>query len=202
MGNSTARPLAAVSVCDARSIVTVAFSASANSSAWTSRGTITGTSEFLSEFWRKMSANEVLTTARKPNCVSAQGACSREAATPEIIAGQQDRRALRARLVQDEIRLRAALGVVAPVVEELVAEPRFGDRLEEPRRNDLVGVDVIDRQRYEAAFELLNNFMRASWDRSPARQGAGGGGERAGQERRPPCPAGGKPGTVHSNTIS
>jgi hypothetical protein len=33
-----------------------------------------GTSEFFSAFCLNISANEVLTTARKPNCVSAHGA--------------------------------------------------------------------------------------------------------------------------------
>ena len=47
-----------------------------SSSACTSRGTMTGSRAFLSAFWRKMSAKEVLITARKPYWVSAQGACS------------------------------------------------------------------------------------------------------------------------------
>ena len=43
-----------------------------------------GSSEFFNEFCLKMSAKDVLTTARKPNCVSAHGACSRELPQPKL----------------------------------------------------------------------------------------------------------------------
>src|ERR1017187_6432847 len=55
-----------------------------NNSPCTSAGTTIGSSEFFSEFCVKMSANEVLITARKPNCVSAHGACSRELPQPKL----------------------------------------------------------------------------------------------------------------------
>src|SRR5271165_4503247 len=82
-GNSTARPLGSVSVCDARSTFTVPFGSFSNS-ACAFGGTTIGNSEFLSELLLKISANDVLITARKPYCVSAHGACSRELPQPKL----------------------------------------------------------------------------------------------------------------------
>src|SRR5262245_41666309 len=76
------------------------------------------------------------------------------AAAAEVIAREQDLRVLSARLVEDEIRIGVALGVVPPVVEELLVETDLGRRLQEARGDDLVGIDVIDRQRHHAAFEI------------------------------------------------
>ena len=70
-----------------------------------------------------MSANEVLITARKPNCVSAHGACSRELPQPKLSPASRIWRACDPRLVQDEIRLRIALRIIAPVVEQLLVQP-------------------------------------------------------------------------------
>src|SRR5579872_2175572 len=56
-------------------------------------------------------------------------------------------------MVQREIGLRMTLGIVAPVVEELIPEAVLRNRLQEARRNDLVGVDVVDRQQHHAAVE-------------------------------------------------
>ena len=89
-------------------------------------------------------------TARNPNCVSAQGACSRELPQPKLSPASRICASLASGRVQDEVRLGPALGVVAPVVEELVAQALLGDRLQEARRDDLVGVDVVDRQRQPA----------------------------------------------------
>ena len=89
-----------------------------------------------------MSANDVLITARKPNCVSAHGACSRELPQPKLSPASSTCAPCRPRLVQDEVRIRIPLRVVAPVVEELLVEPQLRRRLQKPRRNDLVGIDV------------------------------------------------------------
>src|SRR5580698_1076916 len=82
-GNCTLRPLGSVNVCDARSTFTAPVE-SLNSSACASGGTTIGSSEFFSELPLKMSANDVLITARKPYCVNAQGACSRELPHPKL----------------------------------------------------------------------------------------------------------------------
>src|SRR5262245_13784594 len=80
-------------------------------------------------------------------------------AAAEIVAGYKDLGALRTRLVEDEIGIGAAFGVVAPVIEELVAEALLGDGLQEPRWDDLVGVDVLHRERDEAAGEFHSNVL-------------------------------------------
>src|SRR5438067_288883 len=74
-------------------------------------------------------------------------------AAAEIVARQKDLSALAARRIQDEIRLRIALRVIAPVAEELLIEALHRRGLEKARRDDLIGVDIIDRQRNEARFE-------------------------------------------------
>ena len=84
-----------------------------------------------------------------PHAVSAQGACSRDEPAPEVVARQQDLAALHLGLVEDEVRVGRAVGQVAPVVEQGVGEARLLGRLEEPRRDDLVGVDVLGGQRDE-----------------------------------------------------
>jgi hypothetical protein len=75
------------------------------------------------------------------------------AAAAEVVAGQQNLRALGARLVQDEAGLRISGFVIAPVAEELLVEAFLGSGFEEARGDDLVGVDVVGRQRNDAAFE-------------------------------------------------
>src|SRR5574337_956750 len=78
----------------------------------------------------------------------------------EVLAREQDRRALVARLVQHEVGVRAARGrvhaglavvQVAPLVEQVRAEAGLLDRLEELLRDDRVGVDVLAVQRRDQA---------------------------------------------------
>src|ERR1039457_453883 len=47
-----------------------------------------------------------------------------------------------------------ARGIVAPIVEELLVEALLGGGLQEARRDDLVGIDVVQRQRDHAALEI------------------------------------------------
>jgi hypothetical protein len=61
-------------------------------------GTTIGSSEFFSEFCLKISANEVLITARNPNWVSAHGACSRELPQPKLSPASRICAPARARL--------------------------------------------------------------------------------------------------------
>src|ERR1700754_4058685 len=87
IGKVTLEPSGRGSFWSARLTVTVAagsFSRAAKSALCVSGETIIGRNEFFSELPRKMSAKEVLITARKPYCVSAQGACSRELPQPKL----------------------------------------------------------------------------------------------------------------------
>ena len=63
-------------------------------------------------------------------------------AAAEVAAGHEDRAALRLGLVEHEVRLRRAVGVVAPVGEQLLAQAFARRGRQKARRNDLVGVDV------------------------------------------------------------
>ena len=81
-----------------------------------------------------------------------RGVLARTAAA-EIVARQQNFRVLSARRVEDEIGLRIALRVIAPVAEELLVEAFFRGGLQEARRNDLVGIDVVVRHRNETGFK-------------------------------------------------
>src|SRR5208283_2521747 len=58
---------------------------------------------------------------------------------------QQNLAGLRLRLVQDEIRLRLSFAIVTPVPEKLIAQPGLRNGLQEARRDDLIGVDVVAR---------------------------------------------------------
>src|SRR5882757_6281183 len=60
----------------------------------------------------------------------------------EIASGHQDPAAGRFGTVQNEGRVGSAVAEVAPVGEQLLAEAILGRRRQEPRRNDLIGVDV------------------------------------------------------------
>src|SRR4029077_12271426 len=70
-----------------------------------------------------------------------------------VIAGHQHLHALRFGTVQYELGVRIAFGVVAPVVKELFVEALLGRGLQETRRNDLIGIHIVQRERDHAAFE-------------------------------------------------
>ena len=82
-GNEAVVPSGSATVCEARSILTVAPGA-ASSFAWLAGSSTTGTRPFLSALLRKMSAMRVETTARMPASTSAHGACSRDEPQPKL----------------------------------------------------------------------------------------------------------------------
>src|SRR5689334_3353653 len=79
--------------------------------------------------------------AQRPRSVLARGADA------EILAREQDLRALVARLVEDELR------ILAPRSEAGVAEAAALDRLQVALRNDLVGIDVGAVERHDQRLE-------------------------------------------------
>ncbi len=91
--------------------------------------------------------------ALMPHAVSAHGACSRDDPAPKLSPTRSTWRPCISGSVEDEVRVRAAVGQVAPVVEQGAREARLLGRLEEPRGDDLVRVDVLCRQRDELAAE-------------------------------------------------
>jgi hypothetical protein len=67
------------------------------------------------------------------------------AAAAEIVAGDDDLAVAIGGLVQDEIRDLGAVGVEAHLVEQVLAQTRAVDRLQELLGNDHVGVDIDQR---------------------------------------------------------
>src|SRR6202521_4401606 len=112
-----------------------------------------------------------------PRGVLARGAAA------EVLARQQDRSPLVARLVQDEIGIGPALREVharlahveiAPRVEQVRAKAGALDRLQELLRDDRVGVDILAIQgRHEAGVdgELFHQCGRRMSTKCPAKIG-------------------------------
>src|SRR5690606_8033183 len=100
------------------------------------------------------------------------------AAAAEVVAREQDLRAVVARLVEHEVGVERTLAVVragladvevAPLVEGVGAEPATLDRLQELLRDDRVGVDVGAVERRDQAVELGKriHYFTALWMASP-----------------------------------
>jgi hypothetical protein len=79
-------------------------------------------------------------------------------AAAEVVAGHEHGRAAILRLVQHEVGKLAAVLAVAPVVEQILAEALLGRGRQEPRRDDLVGVDVDVRQHDGARANFFDPF--------------------------------------------
>src|SRR5215468_10355923 len=99
-----------------------------------------------------MSPNEVEITQRMPKSISAQGACSREEPQPKLSPATRIL-ALIGRLVEDEIRILAAVVAIAFLREQPRAEPGTLDGLEILLGDDHVGIDVDHAQRRRDAIE-------------------------------------------------
>ena len=108
--------------------------------------TWTGSSPFLRALARKMSANELATTTRNPQSHQRPRRVLARGAAAEVVPCDQDPAAGRPGSVEGKVRQRRPVLRVAPVGEEVIPEAGPVDRLEEPGRNDLVGVDVVARQ--------------------------------------------------------
>src|SRR5579871_59705 len=93
---------------------------------------------------------------KRPGRVLAAGA------TAEVLAADQQLDARVRRLVQDEIGPWPPLAVEAEVVEEALAEPLALDGLQELLGDDLVRVQVGDRQRRGAAVEAGKGAHQSS----------------------------------------
>ncbi len=79
-------------------------------------------------------------------------------AAAEVVAGDQNRAALGFGPVQREVGTRVALLVVAPLGEEVLAKPFTSRRAQKTRGNDLVGVDVRQRQYSRARTDGFDGF--------------------------------------------
>ncbi len=122
--------------------------ASAISWSQISRGRRTGKMPFLKQLLWKMSAKSGAMTQRMPKSSSAQGACSRDEPQPKFSCAI--RICARRDTVPGSARNPAARRRPASKrsgVEQMHAEAGALDGLQEARRNDLVGIDIGQRQR-------------------------------------------------------
>ena len=72
-------------------------------------------------------------------------------AAAEIRAGDQDRSARIARIVQDEVGVRRAVRPPPPVVKQVPTEPCSFDALQKLLGDDLIGVDIPPEEGHHAA---------------------------------------------------
>src|SRR6185436_18510792 len=79
-------------------------------------------------------------------------------AAAEVVAADEDLRAAVLGAREHEVGALLAVRVVAPVVEQVLAEPFLRRRREIARRDDLVGVDVIVRHHDRLRTDLLDRF--------------------------------------------
>src|SRR5690606_33435950 len=61
----------------------------------------------------------------------------------------------RLRLVENEVRLRIPVDVVAPVREKRVAQPRLVRDLQKAGGDDLIRIDVLDREKHDTGGDAL-----------------------------------------------
>ena len=132
-----------------------------------------------------MSANDVLITARNPKPVSAHGACSRDEPQPKLSPASRICAPCGIGRVQDEVRLRRTVGVVAPVGEQRGAEAGLVGHLEIARGNDLIRVDVVRRDGDRVRFDRceLSHYEQRPHVGDLAGDGGRGGRQRRDQER-------------------
>jgi hypothetical protein len=137
--------------------VTTAFaprSASSISLSTSSCGRTMGRMPFLKQLLKKMSAKDGAITQRMPKSSSAQGACSRDDPQPKFSPATRICAFAIGGLVQDEIGDLVAVVVIAHLVEQVLAEARALDRLQELLGDDHVGIDIDQGQGRGNAGEL------------------------------------------------
>ena len=100
----------------------------------------------------------------------------------EVLARHEDGARISG-VVEHKVFLRA-VGVIAPVAEKIVAKARLVGGFEETRRDDLIGVDVLQRERhtgaiYDVEFLFHNTLLKkCAWIGDDASHGSSGSHER------------------------
>jgi hypothetical protein len=106
-----------------------------------------------------MSAKLVEITQRMPKSSSAQGACSRDEPQPKLSPATRISRLAIGGLVQHEIGDFLPVLRVAHLVEQVLAQTRPLDRLQELLGDDHVGVDVDQRHGAAMPVRVVNLSM-------------------------------------------
>src|ERR1019366_6059061 len=117
--------------------------------AWNAASTAIGKRPFFIALPLKMSANDGAMMARRPPPDEPPGRVLARRAAAEILARHEDLGPLRVGAVQREVGIDRSFGQAAPVGEDAVAEALLVRHLQEARRDDLVGVDVVGREHDE-----------------------------------------------------
>ena len=110
--------------------------------------------EDVAELGRDHAADAVV--HQRPGRVLARGAAA------EIVVGDHDLGLAIGRLVEHEVRVLAAVVLVAHLGEQALGQPGALERLEVLLGDDHVGVDIDDPQRRGDAFSLSNLSISAS----------------------------------------
>jgi len=101
---------------------------------------------------KAVAVEDVAETRRDDGAKSALAKRSRRGlargAATEIGAGHEDFGMRPGLAIEDEIRIRRAVGFHAPFSKQAVAQALLGGAREKPRRDDLVGVDVVAHERH------------------------------------------------------
>ena len=75
-------------------------------------------------------------------------------ARTEVLAGHKNLSAIGG-IVQHKIRIGRAVGTVTPVAEKVLPETFAGCGLEKTGRNNLVGIDILQRERHTGACQYV-----------------------------------------------
>ncbi len=109
----------------------------------------------IAELPKKMSENDSPTIAWMPQRCSACGACSRDEPQPKLRLTSSTDAPWKCGSSNgcDAVRALGGRGPGALVLEHVLLEPVEGDRPQEPRRDDAIGVDVVAAHRQPAALD-------------------------------------------------
>ena len=116
-------------------------------------GTVAQGSPMVVALPRKISENDWPTHASIPHRLSACGACSRDEPRAEVLVDEQDGRARVGGVRERMSRHRAAV-----VPEHVRAETVEGQRLQEPRGDDPIRVDVVAAERDGGPLDAIDGL--------------------------------------------
>ena len=84
-----------------------------------------------------------------PETIVGNGPCGMFTAgtTSEVLSGNKDDSRIR-RIVEHEVCTGCSIGIVSPVAKQIVAHACLIGSLEETGRDDLIGVNILERKRH------------------------------------------------------
>ena len=131
----------------------VAASSSAAMARTSARGSWIGSTPFWKQLLKKIGPKEGAMTQRTPMPIIAHTAPSRLEPQAKLLSATTISAPLKARLVEEELRIVAAVGQVAPRLEGVGAEIGLRHVAQAVDGDDDVGVDVLPHQRRRLGVE-------------------------------------------------